>query len=206
MGVDHQHWFNLRLDFDVDGRDNAVAENNVRRLSGPQTGATASQGPYFTSERRVLPRAVDARRDADDETSRTWTVFNPASRGKTGRPTGYEVVPQGNTATVYPLSREKGPAAFTFHHLWVTPYREGQLFADGRYPNQPSPGYADTLYHYANADSIYGRDIVVWYSLGETHVPRVEDYPLMNDATLSVLFRPDGFFESNPALGAVAGP
>ena len=206
VAVDHQHWFNLRLDFDVDGPDNAVVENNVRRLAGPASGASASQGPYFTRERRVLSTALEARRDADDGASRTWTIFNPDSRGKTGRPAGYEVVPQGNTATVYPLSREKGPASFTFHHLWVTPYRDGQLFAGGRYPNQPDPAYADTLYHYANADSIYGRDIVVWYSLGETHVPRPEDYPLMDDATLSVLFRPDGFFERNPALGAAEGP
>lgn len=206
VGVDHQHWFSLRLDFDVDGTDNAVAENNVRRLTATQSSAASGQGPYFTLERRVLPKALDARRDADDETSRTWTIFNPHSRGKTGRAAGYEVVPLGNTTTVYPSSREKGPAAFTFHHLWVTPYREGQLFADGRYPNQPSQSYGDTLYHFANADSIYDRDIVVWYSLGETHVPRPEDYPLMDDATLSVLFRPDGFFETNPALGAAEVP
>jgi len=41
---------------------------------------------------------------------------------------------------------------------------------------------------------------VVWYSLGETHVPRPEDFPLMPNAKLSVSFVPDGFFAKNPAL------
>ena len=57
------------------------------------------------------------------------------------------------------------------------------------------------LPHYANDDSIYDKDIVVWYSLGQTHVVRPEDYPLISNMKISVVFRPDGFFERNPALG-----
>jgi primary-amine oxidase len=48
---------------------------------------------------------------------------------------------------------------------------------------------------------VFDRDIVIWYSLGETHVPRPEDYPLMPTMKLSVLFRPEGFFGHNPSLG-----
>jgi primary-amine oxidase len=196
LGVDHQHWFNLRLDFDVDGPANAIVENNVRPPAG-RRGA----GPSFSQSHTLLRRAVDARRDAEDATSRTWTIFNPASRLATGDPVGYEVVPLGNTSTVYPRSRETGPAGFTFHHLWATPYREGELFADGRYPNQPTRRNVDTLYNYSNSESIRDRDIVVWYSLAETHVPRPEDYPLMTDMKVSVLFRPNGFFARNPVFG-----
>ncbi len=201
VGVNHQHWFNLRLDFDVDGLANAVVENNVRRLAPRAGRGTTGVGPYFERVRTLLTRAADARRDVDDDTSRTWTIVNPSSRGPTGAPVGYEVVPNGNASTVYPRSREMGPAGFTFHHLWVTPYRNGELFADGRFPNQATPRDLDSLYHYANHETIYDRDIVIWYSLGETHVPRVEDYPLMSDTTVSVLFRPDGFFRRNPAFG-----
>jgi len=206
VGVDHQHWFNLRLDFDVDGPGNAVMENNVRLVAQQRPGRGASEVPSLAVAHTVLERAEEAKRDADEDASRSWTIFNPSSLGPTGRPVGYAVIPLGNTRTIYPRSREEGPAGFTFHHLWVTPYRDGELFADGRYPNQPTRNYADTLYFRANTDSIYDRDIVVWYSLGETHVPRPEDYPLMPDMTVSVLFRPDGFFQSNPALGSGAEP
>jgi primary-amine oxidase len=83
----------------------------------------------------------------------------------------------------------------------VTPYREGQLYAAGPYPNQAPPGYVDSLYHYADNASVYDRDIVVWYSLGMTHFPRPEDYPIMANERLSVAFHPDGFFGRNRALG-----
>jgi primary-amine oxidase len=42
---------------------------------------------------------------------------------------------------------------------------------------------------------------VVWYSIGDTHVPRPEDFPLMSSKKVSVAFHPDGFFERNPIFG-----
>ncbi len=198
VGVDHQHWFNLRLDFDIDGPNNAIMENEVKRVaaSGQEPDA-----PYFTVTHRVFGKAAEAKRDADDANARSWTVYNPSVLGPTGRPAGYAIVPAENTATIFPRSRERGPAGFSFHHLWVTPYRDGEFYAGGKYPNQAPAHYDDTLYHYAGEEGIYDRDIVVWYSLGETHVVRPEDYPLMPNMKLSVRFVPDGFFAKNPALG-----
>lgn len=198
LGLDHQHWFNLRLDFDVDGDANAVMENNLAAAVPEAAGETGSR---LTVTHTVLARAVDAKRDGAEGASRSWTVYNPSSLGPTGRPVGYSVMAGDSVATLYPAAQEKGIAAFTFHQLWVTPYRDGELFADGRYPNQPPPGYVDTLYYYANEQSVFDRDIVVWYSLGETHVPRPEDYPLMPTMKLSVVFRPDGFFARDPSIG-----
>jgi primary-amine oxidase len=202
VGTHHQHWFNLRLDFDLDGTDNAVMENNVQRASDderPHAGTMNTRS--LTVAHKVFGRAVDAKRDANEETSRTWTIYNPSSLRAGGRAAGYTVVPSDSTATLFPAARESEAVGFTFHHFWVTPYREAQRFASGAYPNQATEHYADTLYHYANGDSIYNTDIVAWYSLGETHVPRVEDYPVMPNAKLSVRFRPEGFFDRNPALG-----
>jgi primary-amine oxidase len=199
VGVDHQHWFNLRLDFDIDGSNNAIMENEVKRVAA--SGQEPDSAPYFTVTHRVFGKAAEAKRDADDANARSWTVYNPSALGPTGRPAGYSIVPVENTATIFPRSREPGPAGFSFHHLWVTPYRDGELYAGGKYPNQAPAHYDDTLYHYAGEESIHDRDVVVWYSLGETHVVRPEDYPLMPNMKLSVRFVPDGFFAKNPALG-----
>ena len=44
------------------------------------------------------------------------------------------------------------------------------------------------------------RDLVVWYTFGQTHVPRLEDWPVMPVSSIGFLLRPDGFFDRNPAL------
>jgi primary-amine oxidase len=106
-----------------------------------------------------------------------------------------------NAATAYSEARETGTVGFSFHHFWVTPYRDGELYAAGAYPTQATKEYKDTLYYYANEELIQNRDIVVWYSLGFTHVPRPEDYPLMSSMKRSVTLQPDGFFQRNPLLG-----
>lgn len=201
VGIGHQHWFNLRLDFDIDGSANAAMESNVRRLVRP--GNNSTNGAPFTVRHTVFGTAAEARRDINHETSRTWTVFNPSAARRTGRRNGYTLVPMGGTTSAFPRTRRHEPVGFTVHHLWATPYRDGQLYAAGRYPGQAKPGYADALHFYADNAAIYDRDIVFWYSMGDTHVPRPEDFPLMSGKTMSVVFQPDGFFERNPALNAV---
>jgi primary-amine oxidase len=201
VGISHQHWFNLRLDFDIDGTGNAVMENNVKRAvrKGPDD-ATANGAPIEVA-RTVLGKALEAKREMNHDTSRTWTIYNPSALNGDRRPAGYTLMPTGNTAAVFPRSREQQAVGFTFHHVWVTPHREGQLYAAGAYPNQAKSNYTDTLYSYADTSSVYDKDIVVWYSMGDTHVPRPEDFPLMTSKRLSVGFHPDGFFLRNPVLG-----
>ena len=41
---------------------------------------------------------------------------------------------------------------------------------------------------------------MVWYVFGHNHVPRLEDWPVMPDASLGFHLKPDVFFEHNPAL------
>jgi primary-amine oxidase len=209
VAANHQHWFSLRLDFDIDGDANAVMENNLVHGAGthPMAGEGAAGERGFSASHTVFGRATDAERDMNDATARTWTVYNPAARSREGRPSGYTIAPMENAMTVIPSARAAGEAGFTFHHLWVTPYRPAQLYAAGAYPNQVKPDYADTLDRYAGEGAIYDKDIVVWYSLGMTHFPRVEDYPIMSSDRLVVTFRPDGFFTRNRALplGEVSG-
>src|SRR5262249_990938 len=54
VGINHQHWFNLRLDFDIDGTRNAVMENNVEQTAGPGS---------IEIVHTVLGNAVQAKRD-----------------------------------------------------------------------------------------------------------------------------------------------
>lgn len=52
----------------------------------------------------------------------------------------------------------------------------------------------------ARKDNVEDEDIVVWHSISLTHSPRTEDYPVMPCDTMTVSFKPRGFFAWNPAL------
>ena len=200
MGVYHQHWINLRMDFDIDGPVNAAKECNVKFL--PPDPETNPRGRAWTVEHTVFGKEREAERNLNAGTSRTWVVYNPASRSELGHPAGYEVEPEGNTASSFPAARFGEPSSFTQRHVWITKYDPAQTYAAGRYPNQAPEGYADDLFHYAqDDDDIYKQDIVLWYSLGFTHVTRPEDYPIMPAGRVSVDFAPKGFFPRSPALG-----
>src|SRR5882724_7041864 len=136
----------------------------------------------------------------NEASARTWTIYNPRVRDRTGRAPGYTVMAMENTEAMLRSPGDGATSEFTSHHVWVTPYRDGELYAAGMYPNQAARETTDALPSYADNTSIYDRDIVVWYSLGATHVPRPEDFPLMSNMKLSVTFRPDGFFTANPLL------
>src|SRR5262249_28112067 len=169
VAANHQHWFNLRLDFDIDGTANAVMENNLDLVSHREAGDRG-----FTASHTVFGRARDARRDMNDMTARTWTIYNPAAVDRIGHAAASTIAPMETAMPVFPPARQRGPAGFTAHHLWVTQYDAGQRYAAGPYPNQATDDAADTLDHTAGDAAIYDRDIVVWYSLGMTHFPRVE--------------------------------
>ena len=198
VGVTHQHWINLRLDFDIDGMANAIEERNIVAL--PPDPKTNPAGRALVVQRTPLRTAREAARTVDDTTGRTWVVFNPSKRVGVGHAPGYEIEPEGNTFSSIP-ARFGEPSSFVQRHLWVTPYDPEQLYAAGKYPNQYPRGYTDGLASYAGDQSIDDRDIVVWYSLGFTHVTRPEDFPIMPSERVTVNFKPRGFFAKTTTLG-----
>ncbi len=200
MGVYHQHWINLRMDFDIDGPVNAAKECNVKFL--PADAENNPRGRAFTVEHTVFGQEQEAERNLDLSTDRSWVIYNPASRSPLGHAAGYELQPEGNSVSAIPESRFGEKSSFTQRHVWITKYDPAQLYASGRYPNQSPEGYNDDLFKYAqDNENIYKEDIVLWYSLGFTHLTRPEDYPIMPAGRVSVNFAPKAFFEKSPALG-----
>jgi primary-amine oxidase len=47
-------------------------------------------------------------------------------------------------------------------------------------------------------------DVVLWYILGLTHIPRPEDWPFMPAHRVGFRLAPFGFFARNPALDVAA--
>lgn len=197
--VFHQHFCNLRLDFDIDGPQNAVEEVNVVRL--PNDPAVNPQLRGYTLASTIFGKEGEAVRDDDATTNRSWVVYNPTQRSRTGHFAGYELVAGSTTFSPFQPSRFGDKTSFAHHAFWVTQYDPDELYASGRYPNQADDSYRDHLSNYVAKDrSIFQRDDVIWYTLGLTHLPRQEDYPLISGARISVNFVPHNFFERAPFL------
>jgi primary-amine oxidase len=187
----HQHFFNFRIDFDIDGTQNAVVEENLHSVA-------SKFGNAFVNEETVLEH--EQHRDLNAATYRRWKVKSSEKVNSLGIPTAYGLEPSDTTlpyaaADFPPLER----APFAKHPFWVTRYRDGELYSSGDYPNQGPSG--DGLPAYvASRRNIVGEDVVVWYTTAFTHLPTVENYPVMSSETIGFALRPDGFFDEEPAL------
>jgi primary-amine oxidase len=194
----HQHLFNARLDFDVDGSGNEVYEVEAERMppgpDNPWLNAFRQKSTRFETE-------TDARREVDAAHSRTWRISNPNARNGLGQSTAYKLVPTMSTPTLmaHPDSPIGRRAGFAQHNLWVTPYAPGERRAAGEFPNQHAGG--DGLPRWTAQDRpIAGTDVVVWYTFGVTHFVRPEDWPVMPVEYTGFTLMPFGFFDRNPAL------
>jgi primary-amine oxidase len=193
----HQHFFSARLDFAVDGEQNAVHEVNTRSVpSGPEN----PHGNAFVTEVTPLVKESQAQRTTNPLSSRFWRVINPEHRNGMGQPVAYRLCPGENVLPyAQPGAAVLKRAGFLTKNVWVTPYDPDERFPTGDYPNQ-NPG-GDGLPKWTQADrDLDARDVVVWYTFGQTHIPRLEDWPVMPVSSVGFLLRPDGFFDRNPAL------
>jgi primary-amine oxidase len=193
----HQHMFNVRLDMEVDGPDNAVLE--VDTVPTP-LGDGNPWGNAFAPVTTLLESELAARRDVDPLRSRSWKIVNRSTTNAVGQPTAYKLVP-GSTPTLLadPSSSVGQRAAFAAHNLWVTPFAEAERHAAGDYPNQHSGGAGLPAWT-AGDRPVVDTDIVVWHSFGVTHIPRPEDWPVMPVEYTGFSLIPFGFFDRNPAL------
>ncbi len=195
--INHQHFFNMRLDFDIDGGNNSVYEVNTEaELIGPEN----PYGNAFSAKSTLLATEQAAQRIIDSLAGRYWKVVNPNVQNRLGQPVAYKIVPGEN---ILPFAHPNAPiikrAGFLTKHLWVTPYAEDERYPAGDYPNQ-HPGGEGLPKWTAGDRPIDNTDLVVWYTFGHHHIPRPEDWPVMPVAYSGFMLKPVGFFNANPAL------
>jgi len=194
--INHQHFLNFRLDFDVDGVKNSVTEMKVSTLS-PEKNPF---GNAFTMSERNLQQESEAIRDVNLAESRAWMVMNKNQKNSLGMPTSYMLMPSTNSI-YYPNfqanSRQRGE--FATHHFWATRYKANELYAAGDYPNQGKKGRGLPQYT-ADNESLDNEDLVVWYTYGVTHIPRPEEWPIMTVHPAGFKIMSWGFFDQNPVL------
>jgi primary-amine oxidase len=204
LAVSHQHFFSFRLDMDVDApAPNSVVELNTRaEPPGPMNRPIKAFRMFETP----LASEREARRDLNLASGRMWKVQNPAARNALGYPAGYLLVPGENAVPfVAPESLVRRRAGFLDHHLWATRYDPTELYAAGDYINQSPGGEGLPKWIRRNA-SLRDADVVLWYTMGVSHIPRPEEWPVMTVHRAGFRLMPAGFFDRNPSLDVPVKP
>uniref|UniRef100_A0A914ECW0 Amine oxidase n=1 Tax=Acrobeloides nanus TaxID=290746 RepID=A0A914ECW0_9BILA len=200
----HQHIFNVRLDFDIEGMNNTVQQSDI--VADP---LDEEENPFenaFHVSVKDLKTEKEAIANLCLETGRSWKIVNKAKKNYMGQPVGYKFYPGENAIPfASPNSWWRKRAGFVNHHIWVTPYNEDEKYAAGDFPNQSQGG--DGLIKWTEQNrSIENKDVVFWYTFGHTHIPRLEDYPIMPTASIGFTLKPNGFFDANPSLDVPPPP
>jgi primary-amine oxidase len=177
LAQNHQHIFAIRIDPAIDGHKNTVVQEES--LPVPMNAVTNPHGNMYKVVQ--TPFAQSGYADLDPTKNRIFKIINQSKKNPmSGKPVGYKLVPPATQLLLAdPRSRQAKRAAFARHHVWVTRYQEGELWAAGKYPyhsNEEEGGVQDMV---ERGDSVENEDIVVWSVFGLTHNPRTEDWPVM---------------------------
>ena len=193
----HQHLFNVRLDWFLDGGENQLFEINVKPVSNDFDNSSELQ---FQAISKHLKNENEAKRNIDPSTSRTWKIVNGKVKNKIGNPTAYKILP-GNSPTLMsgPKSIVGKRASFAKHNLWATPYEAKEMYAAGTHTvmHRGEGGLSELT---SNNRDISECDLVTWITFGVTHIPRPEDWPVMPVEYCGFHLIPNGFFDKNPTI------
>lgn len=199
VAPNHQHFFNFRLDFDIgQSAGNSVTEIQAGSLPrGPENPT----GNAITTVSTVLKTEQEGERLVSVEHSRKWKITGSNLRNELGQLSGFALLPGENAlplATTDSALQQR--AGFTTRHIWVTPYAKNERYAAGEYPFN-TDGSTDGLKAWTQKNrTVENQDVVLWYTLGVTHLPRVEEWPIMPAHRASFRIVPAGFYSRNPVL------
>lgn len=178
----HQHFFALRLDTEIDGNVNTISTLDVvpvTERSGLELTRRNPFGNGFTVKEQLLRTPREARTLISPLTGRTWFIKNPNKiHSITRNPVAWKLIPYNAPPPFFKNHSPLHPrAAFLDYNVWVTKYKEDQVFPGGFYLN--GSGLPEWVREDPNVD-ITKTDVVLWYMYGVTHLPTVEDWPVMS--------------------------
>lgn len=193
----HQHYFNYRIDLDVDGTQNNVYEMNLATADATQSPANE----WYYYQANHLKEESKAQRAPSVHMSRHWRVSNDEVKTALGQSPTYFLMPTGNAfpkvGVESPVMKQYG---FLKHQFWVTPYQPQEMHPAGTYVEESFPRNGLPEWTQANRN-LENEDLVLWYTFGMTHLPRPEDWPYMPIHRRGFKLWPFGFFTENPMIG-----
>ncbi|KAG9245340.1 primary-amine oxidase [Calycina marina] len=198
LAQNHQHIFCVRIDPAIDGYNNTVAVEESLLMP-----ISKEINPYGNGyEVRTTPITHAKHLDASPLTNLTIKLTNPHILNPISqKPVAYKFSPLPTQLMLaHPDSIVAQRAQFAQHHVWVTKYKDGELWAGGEFTNmsqRETDGVSDAV---KRGECVEDADVVVWNVFALTHNPRVEDWPVMPVEIYQIHLKPADFFTGNPAI------
>jgi len=198
VAANHDHYFNFRVDFDVDQPINHFSTMDIVPAKVPEGSPRTS----MWSVKHSMPHSeMQARYRLSAMEPKYFHISDPSRKGYLGHEPGW-MIHHGNVA-YGPFDFANDPPmkrnAYIEYSVWNTVYDPAQRYAGGKYAMQ-SDG-SDTLAEWVKKDRpLMDQDIVTWFTAGFHHIPRMEDWPVMSTEWKTVHIMPHNFFAHNPAL------
>ncbi len=198
VAPNHDHFFNFKLDFDIDG------EQNTFMRSALVPGKPADDAPrrsFWVVEKQPAQTELQGRYRINPATPAMYHVMNHNVTSALGHHPGYMVMPD-NSVAYGPLDTHNDPPmkrnGYIDYTIWNTAYDPAQRYAGGEFAFG-STG-ADSLPNWVKANrAIANADVVTWYTMGFHHVPRMEDCPVVSTMWKGIRVVPFNFFANNPS-------
>lgn len=170
LAQNHQHIFAIRVDPAIDGHKNTVVYEES--LTAPWNKETNPNGNWYEIRKTVVEKSSGL--DANPADHRVFKVINPSKTNpKSGNPVGYKFTPLPTQKLLAAKgSIQYNRALFTNHHVWVTKYRDDELYAGGRFTMQSKMEKDGVHDMAARNDDVTNEDVVLWNVFGLTHNPR----------------------------------
>lgn len=202
VAVNHDHYFNFRLDLDVDGTANRVVRDRIVPKTLP---AGHPRRSIWVTETSPVQTEQDGKLTMDMHKPSLWRVTG-TRENHVGYPSSYQLLPSHSIHTLLtPDEVARQRAGFIDHHLWVTPYAAAERYAAGDFPTLSTPGQGLPDWTKGNRP-VADTDVVLWYTFGMHHMVRAEEWPVMPVLWHEFALRPFDFFDRNPAMDASLKP
>lgn len=197
VAINHDHYFNFRLDLDVDGPQNSLVRDAF--FPGPAKDSVTRKSLWtlktgrYTAEGPIVP-------DHMATGGETWRVINPNEKTSLKFNPSYWIDTHHQATSVLdPIDPPQIRSGFTAQSLWVTKRRDDQYWAAGLYPNLSTKDEGLPIF-VSKKEAITNEDLVVWYTMGFRHAPRPEDFPVLPTFWHEMTLRPAFFFDHDPSM------
>ncbi|KZK75969.1 Primary amine oxidase precursor [Pseudovibrio sp. Ad13] len=194
----HDHYFNFRLDFDVDGPDNTMM---VQEIVGGEPPVNVPRRSLWTVKNTPVKSEMEGRFRLSSMKPKAFMVMNGNVDGYLGHKPAYML--HHGSVSYAPFDFENDAPfvrnRYIEYSVWNTAYDPNERYAGGALA-MGSDG-SDGLAEWVKQDrQLMNKDVVTWFTAGFHHVPRLEDWPVMSTEWKTIHIQPMNFFPRNPAL------